>query len=628
MSDTVSTTAPPPAPRPLRVAVAQINPTVGDIDGNADLIARDIRRATEAGAELVVFPELAVTGYPPKDLLLKPSFVERCEEVVRQLAAECRDITAAIGYPARSDKPGGLLLYNSAAFCHGGRVAHRHDKSLLPTYDVFDESRYFEPGPETDLTPFPDRPHHTARDREPMQLGISICEDLWNDEGVFSRRLYHDNPISKLADAGADLFVNLSASPFIVRKHGFRKRLISHIAKRYGLPIVYCNQVGGNDELVFDGRSVVYDCSGRLLAQGKGFEEDLLIVDVPIGKPECKPDEALSPTSNAQRPTPTSDRQRTAFAADETDPTPTASRQRETLDEAYHALVLGLGDYCRKCGFRDIVLGLSGGIDSALTACIAVAALGPKHVLGVTMPSRYSSGGSVEDSKVLAQRLGMTCHTVPIVEPHAAFEKLVQPYFEGMEPDATEENIQARCRGVILMAFSNKLGSLLVTTGNKSEMAVGYCTLYGDMAGGLAVLSDVPKTMVYDLSRWINEDKASPLRERVGGPVIPEDTITKPPSAELREEQKDEDSLPPYDELDAIIERYVEREQSASRIIEETGLDADEVLRIVRLIDRNEYKRKQAAPGLKITGRAFGFGRRMPIAQRWRAEAAVETTVP
>ncbi len=615
----------------MRIALAQVNPTVGDVDGNADLIERDLLRATQAGADLVVFPELSLVGYPPKDLLLKPAVVERCALVIEELARRCTSVAAAIGYPAASDKPGGRLLYNSAAFCHSGHIAHRHDKSLLPTYDVFDESRYFEPGPRTDLTPF----HGwTTPEGRPLQLGISICEDLWNDEGVFSRQLYHDNPVAALADAGADLFINLSASPFIVRKHGLRKRLIAHVAKRYRLPIAYCNQVGGNDELIFDGRSLAYDCSGNLLAQAKGFEEDLLVVDVPLGEAGCTPNTPSTSTADVSHRTSNiehrtsrtlNDRQRTAFAADESDQTPTfsptASHQRETLDEAYHALVLGLGDYCRKCGFNDVVLGLSGGIDSALTACIAVAALGPDHVLGITMPSRYSSGGSVEDSRILAQRLGMTFQHIPIANPHQAFETLVQPYFQGMPPDATEENIQARCRGVILMAFSNKLGSLLVTTGNKSEMAVGYCTLYGDMAGGLAILSDVPKTMVYDLARWINEDEASPLRKSVGGPPIPEDTITKPPSAELREEQKDEDSLPPYHRLDAIIERYVEREQSAQRIIADTGFDAEEVLRIVRLIDLNEYKRKQAAPGLKITGRAFGFGRRMPIAQRWRSTA-------
>jgi NAD+ synthetase len=420
-------------------------------------------------------------------------------------------------------------------------------------------------------------------------VGISVCEDLWSGAEHFDRRVYHDNPIDLLAAEGAELFINCSASPFIAGKHASRLDIMAGLARRHHLPIVFVNQVGGNDELVFDGNSCVVDATGGLIAHARGFEEDLLVVDVPLGRAGGEP--APSPIES-----------------------PLAQRTREA--DVFDALALGLRDYVRKCGFESIVLGLSGGIDSAVTACLAVAAVGSEHVTGIAMPSRFSSAGSKSDAQKLAENLGLTCHEIPIETAHRAMEQTLEPYFAGTEPGAAEENIQARLRGLILMSFSNKFGSLLVTTGNKSELAVGYCTLYGDMAGGLAVLSDVPKTLVYELARWINCD-ACPLHRRCGGPPIPADSITKPPSAELRPDQKDTDSLPDYAVLDQIIDRYVEREQSARQIVAETGLDAALVDRFVRLIDRNEYKRKQAPPGLKIAGRAFGFGRRMPIAQRY-----------
>ncbi len=561
----------------MRIALAQINPTVGDIDGNSRQIIKAIQQAQSAGAELVVFPELSVIGYPPKDLLLKPVVIEACESAVDRIAEHCRGIAAIVGHPSPSDNPTGRLLYNAATLCADGRRQHRRVKSLLPTYDVFDEHRYFEPGPDVQITPCGD-----------LKLGISICEDLWNDREVIPRQLYHDNPISELARRGADLFINCSASPFTVGKHEMRLRLMQNAAKRYGLPVVYCNQVGGNDELVFDGASCVVDAQGELIARAKDFETDLLLVDLPLGQ-----------SSGGQVSSARIEPARTGIAS------------------AYHALVLGLRDYCRKCGFKSVVLGLSGGIDSAVSAALAVAALGRENVRGVAMPSRYSSTGSINDAEALAENLDIEFHVVPIEPAHKAFEKMLEPIFAGTTPGVAEENIQARARGIVLMAISNKFGSMLVTTGNKSELAVGYCTLYGDMAGGLAVLSDVPKTMVYQLARWINDDPDSPLRQAFGKPVIPESSITKPPSAELRENQTDQDSLPPYEVLDEIIERFVEREQSARQIIQETGYDEQTVLRMVRLIDLNEYKRKQAAPGLKITGRAFGFGRRMPIAQRY-----------
>ncbi len=578
----------------MRIALAQLNPTVGDIPGNAQLIENAIDQAREAGADLVITPELAIVGYPPRDLLLKPAVIEQSTQAIARLAARCTDIAAIIGYPTPSDSHDrGRALYNAAAFCQHGRIVTRRVKNLLPTYDVFDEQRYFEPGQRVDLTPL-------EHDGQTIPLGISICEDLWNDRESFSRQLYHDNPIDELARAGAKIFINCSASPFIVRKHAFRLKLMRHVARKYQLPLLYCNQVGGNDELVFDGNSCAFNADGELIAHAKSFAPDLLIVDLE------------TPTVATPVTSVTSVASSTAIPAAEPVQPPALS----DIETIYHALVLGLRDYCRKCGFNSVVLGLSGGIDSAVTAALCVAALGADNVRGVTMPSRYSSTGSVDDAIELAKRLGIRCDTVSIAEAHDSFESMLAPVFTGTEPGVAEENIQARIRGVIMMAMSNKFGAMLVTTGNKSELAVGYCTLYGDMCGGLAILSDVPKTMVWDLARWINTSDCE-LHRQFDGPVIPENSITKPPSAELRPDQVDQDSLPPYEQLDEIIERYVEREQSAQAIITETGFDAEMVYRIVRLIDINEYKRKQAAPGLKITGRAFGFGRRMPIAQRF-----------
>ncbi len=549
----------------MRVALAQTNPIVGDIDGNASVIIDAIDRAEQEQAELVVFPELALIGYPPKDLLLKPVILEQCAAAMERVAARCRSIAAVVGYPAVNPAKRGRLLHNAAGLCAEGRLIHRFVKHLLPTYDVFDESRYFEPAEQVAPISF-----------KGVKLGVTICEDLWNDDRVVDRPLYPRNPVDEMAEAGADLLINSSASPFEVGKQAFRQKLFGSVAQRHGRPLIYVNQVGGNDELIFDGCSCVVGADGKLLAQAKDFEEDLLVVDLQTGAGRC---ETL----------------------------------RTGLDSVWAALVTGLRDYCRKCGFNHILLGLSGGIDSAVTACLAVAALGAQNVTGVALPSRYSSPGSLADAEALAKNLSVAYRVVSIEGPHQAMESTLAPLFKGTEPGLAEENIQARLRGNLLMAMSNKFGSLLVTTGNKSEVAVGYCTLYGDMCGGLAVLSDVPKTMVWDLGRWINTPACS-----LSGSPIPESSISKPPSAELRPDQTDQDSLPSYEVLDEIVERYVERHQSVRTIVAEAGFEEAVVTRMVALIDRNEYKRKQMPPGLKVTGRAFGFGRRMPIAQRHR----------
>jgi NAD+ synthase (glutamine-hydrolysing) len=566
----------------MRIALAQINPTVGDIAGNCRKVMDFIERAKARKAQLVVFPELSVIGYPPKDLLLKPQFIEDNLRGLRSIADHVKGIDAVVGYAERNADPVGRPLHNAVALLRDGKIVSRHFKTLLPTYDVFDESRYFEPGPANER-------ENLVRLRDlaggDVVGGLSICEDLWNDERLIARRLYHQNPIADLHHAGAQIMINTSASPFVVGKHLFRLELFSSQVRQYGQPLVYVNQVGGNDELVFDGNSVVFDSAGNVIAQAKDFEEDLMVVEVPIsGQPQT--------------------------------PRGTLHRPSEGIESIYRALLLGLRDYVRKCEFNSVVLGLSGGIDSAVTAALAVAALGKEKVTGVAMPSRFSSEHSIADAGALAQNLGIAFHIVPIEEVHDAYEKTLSGVFAGLTPDVTEENLQARIRGALLMAFSNKFNHLLLTTGNKSEIAVGYCTLYGDMCGGLAVISDVPKTTVWELSRWINQ--------KAGRPLIPQSSIDKVPSAELRPNQTDQDSLPPYDVLDAILHRYVEEEKGAAQIVAE-GFDHQIVSRVIRLVDRSEYKRRQAAPGLKVTSRAFGFGRRMPIAQNYRAQEKIRS---
>ena len=543
----------------MRLALLQINPTAGGLDGNASLIVRAARAAQALGADLMVTPELALMGYLPRDLLMNQGFVRRAGEKLAQLAAELRDappLLAGVATPNPADV--GRPLYNSAVLLRDGAVGQAFHKSLLPTYDVFDEDRYFEPFHGTQIL-----------ELNGMRLGVSICEDVWNDRDFWHRRRYHQDPIEALALAGAQAIVNLSASPFTVGKQLLREEMLGHMARKYGLPLAIVNQVGGNDDLVFDGRSSAFDARGNLVARAAGFREDVVVVDLATGTGTVAADDFL----------------------------PEA--------EVWNALVLGVRDYARKTRFTKVLLGLSGGIDSALTAALAAEAMGPENVLGVMMPSRYSSQGSVDDSRELASNLGIQTMLLPISGIMQTYDGVLAEAFAGMAADVTEENIQSRIRGNLLMALSNKFGSLLLTTGNKSEMSVGYCTLYGDMNGGLAVIADLPKMMVYRVARWRNTQ----------GPAIPESTLTKPPSAELRPDQTDQDSLPPYELLDEILERHVEQCQSAEEIIA-AGYDEATVRRVLRLVRIAEFKRKQAAPVLKVTSRAFGTGWRMPIVRQ------------
>lgn len=543
----------------MKIALAQINTTVGDLAGNEAKILAAYRRGLEAGAELVVFPELAVTGYPPRDLLLKRHFIQQNLEMLDRLAAATGKTGMLVGFVGRNEQRPGREATNSTALLQNGKIITTRTKTLLPTYDVFDEDRYFEPATSNAPAEFNGR-----------KLGLTICEDVWNDEDFWDERRYRNNPPAKLVAAGATIIFNNSASPWHLGKNETRYKMLSRLAAKAERPVVYCNLVGGNDELVFDGASVAFNGSGQLIAHGKLFEEDLVVFDIDTAQP-------VVPTE---------------MCAEE---------------KVYRALVLGLRDYLYKCGFKSAVIGLSGGIDSALTAVIAVEALGKDNVRGVSLPSQFSSQGSLDDARILAANLGIRYDVVAIQPAFEAAKTQMAPLFAGLKEDTTEENIQARLRGVVLMAMSNKFGSLLLTTGNKSEMAVGYCTLYGDMNGGLAVISDVPKTMVYRISKWVNRERE----------IIPTASITKAPSAELRPNQTDQDSLPPYDVLDAILEEYVVNLKTTRDIIA-MGFDEATVKRVVRLIDFSEYKRRQAAPGLKVTSKAFGVGRRIPIAQRYR----------
>lgn len=550
----------------MRIALAQINSVVGDIAGNTELIIKGITAARGAGAELVVFPELAVFGYPPHDLVLRRDMVRRNVEAVASIARECREITACVGFVQPDPSDAGKGIYNAAAVCAEGKVTATYAKMLLPTYDVFDEWRHFNAGRQVCVT--------TVRGAAgSKRIGLSICEDLWNDEQFEGRRVYGVDPIEMAVRAGAEILVNLSASPFRVGKIAQREPLFARQAREHRAPLIYVNCVGGNDDLVFDGASMVFDSTGEIIGRAKAFAEDMIFAD-------------LSANTATQK---------TAYPND--------------LESIRQALVLGTRDYLHKCGFTQAVIGLSGGIDSAVTAVVAADALGAANVHGVAMPSRFSSTHSIEDARDLALRLGIDFQIIAIDAMHRAFEGALQPVFAGRAPDLAEENLQARIRGNLIMALSNKFGWLPLTTGNKSELSVGYCTLYGDMCGGLAAISDVPKTLVYQLARHINmTDARRP---------IPQRTIDKPPSAELRENQTDQDTLPAYDLLDAILELHIEHDLPAAEIVLR-GFEAETVRRVLRMVETSEYKRKQAAIGLKVTSRAFGSGRRMPIAARFQ----------
>lgn len=544
----------------MKIALGQINTTVGDFSGNAARIIDFSQRALTAGADLIIFPELSVCGYPARDMVERPAFVQRNRIMVSKIAEATRGIAVICGYVTPAGAETGKAVMNSAALLRDGKIEFQQSKMLLPTYDVFDEQRNFAAASEQSLMTFNGR-----------KVALTICEDAWNDKTFWPHRLYSVDPVEELVKAGADIIFNISASPFQMGKPKVREEMLAAIARRSNMPVVLVNQVGGNDSVVFDGTSIVVNPQGEVVARARSCEEDLIYYDTSTGKGDLRPLVTDRPAA------------------------------------AYAALVLGTRDYLHKCGFQKAVLGLSGGIDSALVACIAVDALGAENVMGIGMPSQYSSQGSIDDARALAKNLGTEFHLVPIRPTFDAMRDATRELFSGRKEDVTEENMQARVRGSILMAAANKFNALVLTTSNKSEMAVGYSTLYGDMAGALAVIADVPKTFVYDLARWVNREA-----ER-----IPLSSIEKPPSAELRPDQMDTDTLPPYDVLDCILEDYVEDLKTPKAIAQERGYDLQLVSRVVKMIERTEYKRQQAPPGLKITEKAFGVGRRFPIAAKY-----------
>ena len=541
----------------MKIGIAQLNSIVGDLSGNAESIVLAYNELVSKGADIVITPELSLTGYPPRDLVFKSTFVPKNLEALDDIMARVGSVPLMVGYVDFNTEDAGKPFENAVAVLQDGKKIDKIIKCLLPTYDVFDEARYFQPSKEV-------KPLMLSG----LSVGVTICEDIWSEDFLPSN-LYVKDPAGSLADKGIDVLLNLSASPFHSEKPKERHSMLSFLARRIGIPVIYCNAIGGNDQLVFDGNSAGYSSGGEVIMQCPGFCESLEIVD----------------TEDAGRPYQVSER----------------------LEELYKALVLGLRDYIRKCGFKKVVIGLSGGIDSALTAVLAAKALGAENVLGVTMPSEFSSSGSVDDSIRLATNLGIAFEKITIGKSFESLKNDLSSIFRETEEDITEENMQARLRGLLLMSISNKMGCLLLTTGNKSELAVGYCTIYGDMCGGLAVISDLPKMTVYELSKWINRE----------GEIIPQNTIDKPPSAELRPDQKDQDTLPEYELLDQILEMYVDDALSVSDIIDK-GYDEETVHWISRRVDLNEWKRGQAAPGLRVTSKAFGIGRRIPIAQNFR----------
>jgi NAD+ synthase/NAD+ synthase (glutamine-hydrolysing) len=547
----------------MKLALGQMNPTVGDLAGNVDRMIATARDAASASAHLVVFPELAISGYPSRDLVEIPHYLERNESELQRLARETANLGIAIitGYAGCSEPEEIPPATNCAAYLRDGRVVHRQRKMLLPTYDVFDEERYFAEAKSQQVW-----------SHDGIRIAVTICEDVWNDKQFWDRRRYERDPVEELVGQGTDIIINIAASPYHMDKRKLRHDMVAAAARRWNVPIAMVNQVGGNDQLVFDGSSFVVGSDGEVRARATSFQEDLLFYDTDAATGDIH------------------------------------EQSQSECDAVYDALVLGARDYVRKCDFQSVIIGLSGGMDSSLTAAIAVDALGVDNVMGVGMPGPYSSEGSVNDAKAMADALGIRFAIISINNAYLTMIQALAPAFGDREPDTAEENLQARLRGDTLMALSNKFGSMVLTTGNKSELAVGYCTLYGDMAGGLAVISDVPKTLVYKLARVANQRHAG---------AIPESVFTKPPSAELRPDQKDSDSLPEYDVLDPILRLYVEQYEEPCAIAKQLGLSEDVVRDVTRKVERNEYKRQQAAPGLRVTSKAFGMGRRFPIAQRY-----------
>jgi NAD+ synthase (glutamine-hydrolysing) len=543
----------------LKIALCQINTTVGDFNGNVEKILASLQKAKGDGCALALFPELTLTGYPPRDLLDRASFLQVSQKALEQVAQGAQGIAAVVGTILENKGPGNSF-FNSAVVVKDGQILYTCHKTLLPNYDVFDEARYFAPSTQPS----------TVFKYDGMKIGITLCEDIWNSEGFSTHKLYQRDPLTELASNQPDLVLNLSASPFQADKTAVRKKILRMAAEKTKASLLYCNLVGGNDELIFDGNSMATDKTGHIIQTSRAFQEDYWVYDT-------------NAHSNIYSPVPL-----------------------DEIETTYQALILGTRDYVRKCGFKKVLIGLSGGIDSALVAVIAAAALGSENVMGVTMPSPFSSKGSIEDSHQLAKNLGIEFKKIPISSLFESALENLTPFFENKPADATEENLQARLRGLTLMALSNKLNRLVLSTGNKSEIAVGYCTLYGDMCGGLAVISDIPKVMVYQLAKHINRHHE----------IIPISTITKAPSAELRPDQKDQDSLPPYEILDEVLRLYVEENHTPAEIIK-AGFDSVIVNDIVKKVNQNEYKRRQMAPGLKVTSKAFGIGRRIPIAQRF-----------
>ncbi|WP_126147242.1 NAD+ synthase [Synechococcus elongatus] len=573
----------------MKLAIAQLNPTIGDLTGNTEAILAAAQEAQQAGAQLLLTPELSLCGYPPRDLLLLPDFLAAITDQLEQLCREApKDVALLVGAPLPNPQAGiegGKPLFNGAVLIENGEIRDRFYKQLLPTYDVFDEDRYFQSGQGGwfDL----------QAEGETLRVGVSICEDLWNEPEFWGERRYESDPIAALVADQIDLLVNLSASPYCFGKPKLREALLRHTCRRYQIPLLYANQVGGNDDLIFDGNSFVLNTAGEVFQKGLHCQADLLLVDSQKLQAEALPVAIASPS---------------------------LTESQQDLAELWDVLVLGLQDYSRKCGFKSIVLGLSGGIDSALVAALAAAAIGSENVLAILMPSPYSSDHSITDAIALAENLQIRHETIAIATLMTAFEQSLADLFTGRSPDVTEENIQSRIRGTLLMAAANKLGSLLVTTGNKSELAVGYCTLYGDMNGGLAAIADLPKTWVYQLCHWLNSEDAAKVRSlqfpQATLPLIPTSILTKAPSAELRPDQVDQDSLPDYAVLDDILVRLIEKHQSRKEILA-AGHSSEVLEKVLGLVRRAEFKRKQAAPGLKVSDRAFGTGWRMPIACRW-----------